>query len=74
MFTINDLRNQFAIEGPIKVKKYHYDAPVNEEYETLYEADAGTSHNIPEELCNTKITYMYCEHGYLVIELESEDE
>lgn len=74
MFTIDDIRGQFSIEGPIKVMKCHNDAPVGEENEICYTQDTGTAYQIPSELCNTNITYMYSDGYFLVIELECEEE
>lgn len=72
MFTIDDLRGQFNIEGAIKVMKYNSDAPLNEEYELCYQQENGTSYDIPNEYCHTEITYMYSKDNYLVIELSEE--
>lgn len=74
MYTIEDVRGQFNIEGPIQIKKYHNEAPVGMEEEICYQQENGTAYQFPDELCHTPITYMYSQDGYLVIELECDDE
>ena len=76
MYTIDDLKGNIFIQGPVKVMKYYSNRPIGEEYECCYQTEhCQDGYDIPNEFCHTHILYMYAnKDGYLWIELAINEE
>lgn len=66
MLTINDLRDQFEIQGYVTVKEIDKDGNVNP-------IVGGSISSVYSKYTEMEIAYMYVEDGELVIEVKEED-